>query len=140
MKGDIMGTNDSFHEGLKAYREARYSDAIELLRAAVTENEEDHKAWNALGVTYSKIGDTRKAIESYNTALKYDPGNESYIRNRDQIPQDVPKQTNRRNMKEIFGGGTEISEIFCPVHHYPSCCCCSGDICRVSGHPEYALR
>ncbi len=80
-----MGLEDSFHEGLKAYRDGRYQEAIQLLYDAVAENERNHKAWNALGVTFSKLGRFEEALNCYENALKYDPGNLSYEQNRDQI-------------------------------------------------------
>ncbi len=81
----IMGLDDSFHEGMKAFRDGRYQEAIEILQKAVATNEQNHKAWNALGVTYSKLGQLEEALTCYENALKYDPGNLSYEQNRDQI-------------------------------------------------------
>ncbi len=80
-----MGSDDSFHKGLKAYREGNYQEAVQLLKRAVSENEGNHKAWNALGVTLSKMGQIEEAVSCYENALKYDPGNTSYEQNRDQI-------------------------------------------------------
>ncbi|MFH0967628.1 MAG: tetratricopeptide repeat protein [Methanobacteriota archaeon] len=82
-----MSIDDSFHKGLKAYRDGRYEEAVSLLYSAVSDNEENHKAWNALGVTFSKMGRIEEAINCYENALKYDPGNMSYEQNRDQIVQ-----------------------------------------------------
>lgn len=82
-----MGIDDSFHKGLKAYRDGNYQEAIQLLYTAVSENEKNHKAWNALGVTFSKIGKIEEAVNCYDNALKYDPGNTSYEQNRNQIVQ-----------------------------------------------------
>lgn len=80
-----MGLEDSFHKGLKAYRDGQYQEAIQLLYEAVSDNEKNHKAWNALGVTFSKLGRFEEAVNCYENALKYDPGNTSYEQNRDQI-------------------------------------------------------
>ena len=80
-----MGIDDSFHKGLKAYRDGNYPEAVQLLKNAVNENEGNHKAWNALGVTFSKMGRIEEAVSCYENALKYDPGNISYEQNRDQI-------------------------------------------------------
>jgi len=80
-----LGIDDSFHKGLKAYRDGNYQEAIQLFRVAVSDNEGNHKAWNALGVTYSKTGNIEEAVTCYENALKYDPGNISYEQNRDQI-------------------------------------------------------
>jgi hypothetical protein len=80
-----MGLDDSFHEGLKAFRDRRYQEAIQKLREAVSANEQNHKAWNALGVTYVKLGQEKEALICYENALKYDPGNLSYEQNRAQI-------------------------------------------------------
>lgn len=80
-----MGLDDSFHEGLKAFRDGRYQEAIQLLHESVAANEQNHKAWNALGVTYTKLGELENALNCYENALKYDPGNLSYEQNRDQI-------------------------------------------------------
>ncbi|MDD1730035.1 MAG: tetratricopeptide repeat protein, partial [Methanospirillum sp.] len=87
-----MGLDDSFHEGLKAYREGNYQEAVGLLNKSVTANEKNHKAWNALGVTYAKMGQVEDALTCYENALKYDPGNLSYEQNRDQIVKTAYKQ------------------------------------------------
>jgi len=83
----FLSIDDSFHKGLKAYRDGRYQEAVQLLYSAVSDNEENHKAWNALGVTFSKMGRVEEAVNCYENALKYDPGNTSYEQNRDQIVQ-----------------------------------------------------
>lgn len=82
---DAVGIDDTFHKGLKAYRDGNYPEAVQLLKKAVAENETNHKAWNALGVTYSRMGRIEDAVSCYENALKYDPGNTSYEQNRDQI-------------------------------------------------------
>jgi archaellin len=82
-----VGIDDSFHKGLKAYRDGKYQEAVQLLYSAVSENEKNHKAWNALGVTFSKMGRLEEAVTCYENALKYDPGNTSYEQNRNQIVQ-----------------------------------------------------
>lgn len=87
-----MGLEDSFHEGLKAYRDGRYQEAIQLLYEAVADNEKNHKAWNALGVTFSKLGRFEDALNCYENALKYDPGNLSYEQNKDQIVEKAFRQ------------------------------------------------
>ncbi|PWR73188.1 hypothetical protein DK846_05000 [Methanospirillum lacunae] len=90
----IMGLDDSFHEGLKAFRDGRYQEAIQLLHESVAANEQNHKAWNALGVTYTKLGELENALNCYENALKYDPGNLSYEQNRDQIVKKAFKKIN----------------------------------------------
>jgi archaellin len=111
-----VGIDDTFHKGLKAYREGNYPDAIQLLKNAVAENEANHKAWNALGVTYSKIGRIEEAVSCYENALKYDPGNTSYEQNRDQI---VKKAFSRLPSSPLSRGqgnaGVDYRRIFIPV-------------------------
>ena len=62
---DVVGIDDTFHKGLKAYRDGNYPEAVQLLNKAVTENETNHKAWNALGVTYSRMGRIEEAVSCY---------------------------------------------------------------------------
>lgn len=70
-----------FQDGIRLYKEGRYSEAVEVLHRVVSADHDNHKAWNALGVSLSKIGDLDQSIICFENALSLLPGNEIYRRN-----------------------------------------------------------
>lgn len=75
-----MGVND-FQQGLNFFREKKYSKAIEIFQAITETDESNHKVWNALGVTFTKMNQYSNASVCYENALLLDPGNETYKKN-----------------------------------------------------------
>ena len=50
--------------------------AIQYLEAALRQAPRYTKAWMNLGIAYYKVGEYRKAIETWQRLLQIDPGNE----------------------------------------------------------------
>lgn len=70
-----------FQDGVRLYKEGKYSEAVEKLHSVVRADRNNHKAWNALGVVLSKISDLDQSIICFENALSLMPGNETYIKN-----------------------------------------------------------
>nr|WP_319540925.1 tetratricopeptide repeat protein [uncultured Methanospirillum sp.] len=58
-----------------------YTEAAELLQQYLQENENDPKAWNALGVICSKSGQYKDASTCFENAMVCDPDNPVYLKN-----------------------------------------------------------
>jgi len=72
---------DTLQHGISLFKEGKYAEAAELLQLHLQENENDPKAWNALGVICSKSGQYEDAGTCFENALICDPDNPVYIRN-----------------------------------------------------------
>ncbi len=80
-------------KGLNAYREAKlysgiaacycqlgeYESCIEYYNMSLELEPANFDAWVNLGISYRKTGDSDKAMESYKTALEYDPEDNSSV-------------------------------------------------------------
>jgi len=70
-------TSDSqpslLEQALTASDRGETATAIELCRAAITENPENGAAFSLLGVLYERIGENQRAIEAYERALELNP-------------------------------------------------------------------
>lgn len=73
-----------FSDGVSAYKSGDYHRAINEFHAAVEENDQDHKAWNALGTALSKSGDYEGAATCFENALILAPNNTTYLKNQDR--------------------------------------------------------
>lgn len=72
-------------EGLRLLREGKYLDASEVLNAVIEINDQDPKAWNALGIVCFKVGRKEDAATCFENALMIEPGNITYQKNFDKI-------------------------------------------------------
>lgn len=59
--------------GMALYTGHRYAEAIAHLESAAKSDAENAISWNALGICYSQTGKLKKAVSSYQRALKLDP-------------------------------------------------------------------
>ncbi|MDD1729418.1 MAG: PKD domain-containing protein [Methanospirillum sp.] len=79
-----------FDEGMQAFTKREYNSAIALFLQATKEDEKNHKAWNALGVTLVKTHQYKDADTCFKIAIDLAPGNGIYIKNqlsnRSKIP------------------------------------------------------
>lgn len=76
---DLKG---KYERGLRAFRNKEYETAIEFFSAAVEYDENNDKAWNALGTACAKVGRYADADLCYENALTLQPGNDTYLKNR----------------------------------------------------------
>lgn len=72
---------DYFKDGLNAYQEGKYNDAINLIRKELEINENNSKAWNLLGICLTKTKKYEDAATSFYNALKLKPDNHTYKKN-----------------------------------------------------------
>jgi hypothetical protein len=86
-----------YKKGIEAYRRGELQKASDLLMQVVEASEEDHRAWNALGVVLTKMGMHTDADVCFENALTLDPENEIYKRNREKNRIHV-----RRSITDIF--------------------------------------
>ena len=73
-----------YKKGIEAFRRGELQKASGLLLQVVETTEEDHHAWNALGVVFTKMGKYEDADVCFENALILDPSNEVYMRNRER--------------------------------------------------------
>ena len=69
-----------FEEGMKFFKDKKFSEAIIKFHSAIDEDDQNPKIWNALGVSYSKIGQYDDAETCFENALLLDPNNLSYLK------------------------------------------------------------
>lgn len=74
----------SFEEGMRLFRSGDIPGACDQFHQAVEQDENNHKAWNALGICLSKTGEYEDADTCFENALMLDPGNSTYERNREK--------------------------------------------------------
>ena len=97
-----------FQDGVRLFKEGRYSEAVEKLHTVASADHGNHKAWNALGVALSKTGDLEQSLICFENALSLDPGNETYKKNLEKaqlkrthakpvvpVQNIIPPQTNK---------------------------------------------
>lgn len=73
-----------YKNGIEAYRRGELQKASDLLMQVVEASEEDHRAWNALGVVFTRMKKYEDAEVCFENALTLDPSNEVYMRNREK--------------------------------------------------------
>ena len=74
----------SFDEGMQAFKAGDYTRAAEHFVAVTEKDENNHKAWNALGICLSKTGEFEQAGICFENAVTLDPGNDTYRRNKEK--------------------------------------------------------
>lgn len=79
-----------FDRGLRAFRSGDFQTAVELLSEAVEYDEQNDRAWNALGTACAKIGRYEDADLCFGNAITIAPDNPVYQKNR---------RTNIRHLK-----------------------------------------
>lgn len=71
----------TYLDGISAFRSGDYEKAISEFQKAIGEDDNNHKAWNALGVVFTKTGKYEKADACYSKALTLAPDTGAYKRN-----------------------------------------------------------
>lgn len=74
-----------YQEGIREFRAGNYERAGTLFQEALDINDQNHKAWNALGIACSKVGQIEDALTCFENALMIEPGNITYQNNFDKI-------------------------------------------------------
>ncbi|WP_319580664.1 tetratricopeptide repeat protein [uncultured Methanospirillum sp.] len=77
--------DQTFRSGMSAFKEKQYDEAAVQFTKAIQDHAVMHKSFNALGVTYSKIGKIKEAKACFLKAHALDPTNETYKRNLKKI-------------------------------------------------------
>ncbi len=88
-----MGTEEKsgqFSRGLRAFKSGDFQTAVEYLSDAVEYDEQNDRAWNALGTACAKIGRYEDADLCFENALTIAPDNPVYLKN---------KRTNSKHLK-----------------------------------------
>lgn len=79
-----------FKSGMSAFKDEQYDTAAAYFSKAIQDHAVMHKSFNALGVTYSKIGNVKEAKACFLKACALDPTNETYKRNLRKICEKLP--------------------------------------------------
>ena len=73
----------TYDEGMSLFKTANYRAAAEQFADVTEADENNHKAWNALGICLSKTGQYDQADVCFENAVTLDPSNVTYKKNRD---------------------------------------------------------
>lgn len=76
---------DKFRQGLALFNAGKYQEAFDIFQEITENDETNHKVWNALGVTSSKIGEQDSALICFKNALSFDPDNAKYKSNLEKL-------------------------------------------------------
>lgn len=95
----------SFTEGLKEFKAGRYARAVEFFSLVTDRDDQNHKAWNAMGVCFSSLGKYEEADRCFQNAIGILPSSDVYMRNR---------MKNRRKIEtHHFSWEAEEEEVSC---------------------------
>jgi len=83
--------DQTFRSGMSAFKEKQYDEAAAQFTKAIEDHAVMHKSFNALGVTYSKVGKIKEAKTCFLKAHALDPTNETYKRNLKKISGKISK-------------------------------------------------
>lgn len=83
----------SFDYGMKAFKVGEYQQAAEYFMAVTEVDDQNHKAWNALGICLSKMGNFKQASICFDNALLLVPNNEVYERNKTKNEVKINKKS-----------------------------------------------
>jgi tetratricopeptide (TPR) repeat protein len=81
-----------FKSGMSAFKDKQYDEAAAHFSKAIQDHAVMHKSFNALGVTYSKIGKMKEAKACFLKAYALDPTNETYKKNLKKICDKLPEK------------------------------------------------
>jgi tetratricopeptide (TPR) repeat protein len=96
-----MNKNDEliYAEGINCYKKKDYLNAINYFSIIINNDQENDKAWNALGATYIKVNQYNEANIAFEKAINLKPNNEAYQKNFKIINKKL-KIVNSDNIKE----------------------------------------
>jgi hypothetical protein len=87
-----MNISDKFQAGLIEFRNGNYELAGALFQEVLEIDDQNHKAWNALGIVCSKLDKKGDAATCFENALMIEPGNITYQKNFDKTVSLSKKQ------------------------------------------------
>ena len=70
---EIKKVGDFYSEGLRAFVEKRYHEAIYFLRKALEVKPDDKLALNTLGLAYARVGNDNMALDTFKNIVNMDP-------------------------------------------------------------------
>ncbi len=88
--------DQTFRSGMSAFKDKQYEEAAAQFTKAIQDHAVMHKSFNALGVTYSKVGKIKEAKACFLKAHALDPTNETYKRNLKKISEKIPPPSKPR--------------------------------------------
>lgn len=91
----------SYEQGLKFFKEEKFTEAVNEFRDEIKANDQNHKVWNALGVTYSRLEQYESADICYKRAISLAIDNTTYVDNREKNSKKWDEYRNSiENIKE----------------------------------------
>jgi len=111
---------ERYKEGMNLYYKKEYRKAAEVFLELLNQDQEHHKAWNALGVCLKKLHDNEQAKQCFENALRLSPESSIYKRNIqlmeiEQIEKEIDDRQNSKtsNTIKIQNYRPEKSDIVC---------------------------
>lgn len=74
----------TYSDGMKEFKAENYEEAAHQFVTETEQDDQNHKAWNALGICLSKTGQFDAAGTCFENAVTLDPGNATYKKNLDR--------------------------------------------------------
>lgn len=71
----------TYEQGLVLFKSGNYQAAAEQFAGVTEKDERNDKAWNALGICLSKVGQVDQAAQCFENALAISPDNATYRKN-----------------------------------------------------------
>jgi Flp pilus assembly protein TadD len=87
---------------MTAFKAGNYSEAAWHFAAVTEADDQNHKAWNALGIYLSKTGEYGEADICFENALTLRPDNETYKKNQDRNRKKYPSMFSRNSSVRIM--------------------------------------
>jgi len=85
---------DLFRKGIDLFKSGKYQEASDIFLQLIEKDDRNHKAWNALGVVYTRTGRYEEADDCYGKALSIAPGTAPYQRNQERNRSNLqPKES-----------------------------------------------
>ena len=70
-----------YKKAMAHYQAGEYQQGAELFYQVIQNEKSNHRAWNAYGICFTKLGEYDLATDCFNNAISLDPGNETYQKN-----------------------------------------------------------
>jgi Zn-dependent protease with chaperone function len=77
--------DDAFQNGMIEYKRGNIQKSREYFKQAIDVDDQNPKAWNALGIIFSKLGQNKDALTCFENARLLEPNNPTYQKNANSI-------------------------------------------------------